>query len=230
MRCIALISMLSVYFLIFIHFTPLSQLRSYTHLGMFYDYGVKHCPALTLRELPQVNYTAQEVYLFTRTPISMHKNNRNIFRKLLLLTECLFTCALQSLNIPVSILSFVFISVVCHITRFQFCGVNEVLNRNPNIYQHNVQFQEGCHADVIVRKPPYLGQNRWFIEPFNLQIWRMTLKNNRAHLLCYFKLCALFHHHLWIQTGVTVQKRLSLWPWPLTSDLDLLHGPHPCHW
>ena len=29
------------------------------------------------------------------------------------------------------------------------------------------------------------------------------------------KLCASFHHHMWIQTGVTVQKRLS---WVLTSE------------
>ena len=52
----------------------------------------------------------------------------------------------------------------------------------------------------------------------------MTLKNNRAPLLCYFKLCASFRSHWWIQTGVTVRKRLSwvvtsvtltfdLWPW-----------------
>ena len=32
---------------------------------------------------------------------------------------------------------------------------------------------------------------------------RMTFKNNRAPLLCYFKLCAAFHSHWWIQTGVT---------------------------
>ena len=35
----------------------------------------------------------------------------------------------------------------------------------------------------------------------------MTLKNNRGPLLCYFKLCASFHSHWWIQTGVTVRKR-----------------------
>ena len=38
-------------------------------------------------------------------------------------------------------------------------------------------------------------------------IWQMILKNNRVHLLSYFKLCALFCSHQWIQTGVTVQKR-----------------------
>ena len=52
-----------------------------------------------------------------------------------------------------------------------------------------------------------LGQNRWCFVPCDLEIWWMTLKNNRASLLCCFKLCATFHSHLWIQTGVTVRKR-----------------------
>ena len=52
-----------------------------------------------------------------------------------------------------------------------------------------------------------LGQIRRFLEPCDLAIWRMTLKNNRASLLCYFKLCASFRSHWWIQTGVTVRKR-----------------------
>ena len=33
-----------------------------------------------------------------------------------------------------------------------------------------------------------LGQNRQFFVPCNLEIWRMTLQNNRAPLLCHFKL------------------------------------------
>ena len=50
----------------------------------------------------------------------------------------------------------------------------------------------------------------------------MTLKNNRAHLLGYFKLCASFHSHLWIQTGVSQETPnlgknrrffLAMWPW-----------------
>ena len=40
--------------------------------------------------------------------------------------------------------------------------------------------------------------------------WRMTLKNNRAPLLCCFKLCASFHSYHCIQTEVTVQKR-TIW-------------------
>ena len=54
---------------------------------------------------------------------------------------------------------------------------------------------------------PNLGQIRRFLEPCDLEIWWMTLKNNRAPLLCYFKLCAAFCTHWWIQTGVTVRKR-----------------------
>ena len=42
----------------------------------------------------------------------------------------------------------------------------------------------------------------------DLGIWVMTSRNNnRAPLLCCFKLWASFHTHWWIQTGVTVRKR-----------------------
>ena len=54
---------------------------------------------------------------------------------------------------------------------------------------------------------PNLGQIWCSLEPCDLEIWRMTLKNNRAPLLCYFKLCASFRSHWWIQTGVRVRKR-----------------------
>ena len=56
------------------------------------------------------------------------------------------------------------------------------------------------------REMPNLGQNRWCFVPCDLEIWWMTLENNRASLLCCFKLCATFHSHWWIQTGVTVRK------------------------
>ena len=85
---------------------------------------------------------------------------------------------------------------------------------------------------------PNLGQIQRFLEPCDLEIWRMTLKNNRAPLLCCFQLCAWFHCHMWIQTGVRVRKRLSwvltsvtltfdLWPWPFawTSLLTMVITP-----
>ena len=82
---------------------------------------------------------------------------------------------------------------------------------------------------------PNLGQIQRFLELCDLEIWRMTLKNNRAPLLCYFKLCASFRSHWWIQTGVTVREcliwvkiddffsRVTLqfdgWPWKTIGHL-----------
>ena len=87
----------------------------------------------------------------------------------------------------------------------------------------------------IVRKRPLLGQNRWYFVPCDLEIWRMTLKNNRAPLLWYFKLYASFRSHRWIQAGVTVRKRpiwvkidnffsrvtlqFDIWPWKTIGHL-----------
>ena len=55
---------------------------------------------------------------------------------------------------------------------------------------------------------PNLGQNRWCFVLCDFEIWWMTLENNRASLLCCFKLCATFHSHRWIQTGIPVWKHL----------------------
>ena len=82
---------------------------------------------------------------------------------------------------------------------------------------------------------PNLGQNRWCFVPCDLEIWWMTLENNRASLLCCFKLSATFHSHWWIQTGVTVRKRpiwvkiddffshvtlqFDIWPWKTIGHL-----------
>ena len=51
------------------------------------------------------------------------------------------------------------------------------------------------------------GQSWWFFVPCDLEIWWMTLENNRESLLYYIKLCASFQSHQWIQTEVTVRKR-----------------------
>ena len=43
----------------------------------------------------------------------------------------------------------------------------------------------------------------WAVWPSNLTD---DLENNRASILCYFKLCASFRSHWWIQTRVAVRK------------------------
>ena len=42
--------------------------------------------------------------------------------------------------------------------------------------------------------------------PCDLEIWWKSLKYDRAPLLCHCNICASFRTHLWIQTGVTVQR------------------------
>ena len=56
----------------------------------------------------------------------------------------------------------------------------------------------------------------------------MILKNNRAPLLSNIKLYASFHHHMWIQTGVTVRKRLIWIVTSVTLTFDL--RPWPFAW
>ena len=50
------------------------------------------------------------------------------------------------------------------------------------------------------------GSNSTFFRAVRPWNFRMTLQNNRAPLLCYFKLCASFRTHWWIQTWVRVRK------------------------
>ena len=83
-----------------------------------------------------------------------------------------------------------------------------------------------------IRAKPLISQPVW---PWNFMD---DLKKYRAPLLCYFKLCAPFHSHPLIQTGVTVwicpnkakfilisvTFTFHLWPWPfaLTSLLSMI--------
>ena len=72
--------------------------------------------------------------------------------------------------------------------------------------------------------------------PCDLEIWRMTLKNNRAPILCCVKLghhfIAINEFKLKIQSG-NAQFRskskifLVMWPWNLTDDLEKQWGTSP---
>ena len=78
---------------------------------------------------------------------------------------------------------------------------------------------------------PNLGQNRWCFVPCDLEIWWMTLENNRAPLLCCFKLCATFHSQFKLellsrnaQFGSNSTIFRAVWPWNLTYDLEKQEG------
>ena len=90
-------------------------------------------------------------------------------------------------------------------------------------------------SSVTMRKRSILVKIGDFF-PNDLEIWQMTLKNNRASLLYYFKHCTSFQSHWWIKTGFTVQNRpfgsqltilLATWPLSLTDDLEKQCGTSP---
>ena len=91
---------------------------------------------------------------------------------------------------------------------------------------------------ATVRKRQIWVKSDDFFYLCDLEICQMTSKNIRVPLLSNIKLCASFHHHMWIRTGVTVWKRLNgvmtyltltldLWPWPFawTSCLSIVITP-----
>ena len=98
----------------------------------------------------------------------------------------------------------------------------------PYHTKHFASFQSHrwIQTGVTVRKRPIEVEIGDF-----LSLWPSNLiddlENNRAPLLCYFKLFASFHSYFRIQTGVTARKHplcknrrfvLSEWPWNLTDD------------
>ena len=82
---------------------------------------------------------------------------------------------------------------------------------------------------VTVQKCPIWVKIDYFFHRVTLKFDAWPWKNNRAPLLCCFKLCASFHSHQWIQTRVIVWKRpirvkihdfsCPVWPWNLMNDL-----------
>ena len=101
-----------------------------------------------------------------------------------------------------------------------FYATSSFVNHDKAIGEFKLEWQSG--------KAQPRSESAIFV-PCDLEISWMTLKNNRAPILCCFKLYASFHSHLWIQTGDKVRKctilveindffnRVTLkfdrWPW-----------------
>ena len=116
----------------------------------------------------------------------------------------------------------------------QFDGWPRKKNRAPLLCHFKLCASFSSHwwiqTGVTVRKRPIWVKFDDFQSRVALKFDGWALKNNRAPLTSNIKLCASFHHHMWIQTGVTVRKRLSwvvtpvtltfdLWPWPFAWTL-----------
>ena len=105
-------------------------------------------------------------------------------------------------------------------------------NRAPLLYYIKLcalfQIHQWIQTGATVWKHSVWVKFDDFFVPCDLEIWWMTLKNNRTPLPCYFKLCASLCSNWLIQTWVTVQKRsiwvkktifLAVWPCNLMYDL-----------
>ena len=101
-------------------------------------------------------------------------------------------------------------------------------------------FRSQCwiQTGVTVWKCPILVKIRRFFKPCDLAIWKITLKPNRAHFLCYFKLCASFRSHWWIQIRRFIELcHLDIWRMtldnnraPLLSNIKLCASFHHHLW
>ena len=120
-------------------------------------------------------------------------------------------------------------SYTWHLVKFDFQISNLPMLQN----KANLRDLIAATGLVILLK---LDSNRRFFSLCDHEIWWMTKKKNiGSPLLCYFKLFASFRGHWWIQTGVTVRKRLSwvkiddifsrvtlkfdVWPWKTIGHL-----------
>ena len=115
----------------------------------------------------------------------------------------------QSGNVQFRSKSVIFVPCDLEISRM-------TLKKKGHLFYATCKIWASFHSHLWIRtgvtiwKIPILGQNWFFFWPCDLEILWITLKNNRAPLLCYFNLYGSFHSHLWIKTGDTVQKR-AIW-------------------
>ena len=100
-----------------------------------------------------------------------------------------------------------------------FYAASSFVHHFKAISEFNLELQSGNAQ---------FGSKSAIFVPCDLEIWGMTLKNNRAPLLSITELCASFYRHMWIETGVTVRQLLN---WILTSvTLTFDLGPWPFAW
>ena len=106
-------------------------------------------------------------------------------------------------------------------------------NRAPLLYyvKHCASFQshQWIQTGVAIRKSSTRVKTGDFFVLCDLEIWRMTLKNNRAPLLYYVKLCTSFQRHMLIQTRVTVWKcsihvTLKFDRWPSKNNRHIFYA------
>ena len=123
--------------------------------------------------------------------------------------------------------------------------IGHLFYTTPSFVHHFKAIDEVKLSRVTVRKRSIRVKISVFFVQRDHEIWRITLKINRAPLLYYIKLCASFQGHGWIQTEVTVRKRsnrveisnflspvtlkFNEWPWKSIGHLSYVASSCVCH-
>ena len=84
--------------------------------------------------------------------------------------------------------------------------IGQLCNATPSLLHHFKSIWK--FKQELQSGNTQFGSISTIFQPSDLGIWRINLNKNRAPLLTYFKRCAFFRTHWWLQTGVTVQKHL----------------------
>ena len=121
-----------------------------------------------------------------------------------------FKLELQSGNAQFGSKSVIFLSCVT----FRFDGwpwktIGHIFYAASSFVQHSIAISE-FKLELRSGNAQFGSKSTIFFVSGEFEIWQMTLENNRAPLLSNIKLSVSFHHHLLIQTGVTVRKR-QIW-------------------
>ena len=114
-----------------------------------------------------------------------------------------FKMELQSGNAQFGSQSAIFLRVLPWNFTDNLKTIRHLFHTAPSPVQHSMAISEFTLG--LQSGNAQFGQIGRFLDPCDLEIWWMTLKNNRAPFLCCFNLCASFRRHQWIQTGVTVR-------------------------
>ena len=137
---------------------------------------------------------------------------------------CWFKLELQSGNAHFGSNSAIFL-VPCDIEIWQMS-----LKNNRHLFYATSNFVHHFIAISIFKLELQSGNAQFGWKLMILFLSCVTLKYNKAPLICYLKLCELFSSHQWIQIGVNSPEMPNLgqnrrffyaiWPWNLPDDLE----------
>ena len=119
----------------------------------------------------------------------------------------------DSCDRPSNLTQIGFKSLILSLCYLEIWWMTSKNDRTPLLYYVKLcasfQIHRWIQTGVTVRKCSIRVKISDFLSCVTLKFDGRPWKNNRSHLLCCFKLCASLQSHRWIQTWVTVRKRLN---------------------